>query len=121
MEAELTPAERAQLAKDPGLRDAVVNFYLTHLDAPTPVRGLRNDLRSIGFARRGTAPDLRAVSAPTIVLHGDADAVVPLGHGRFYASAIDGAQLEVLPGAGHAFLITFRAESLDRLRAVLPS
>jgi len=120
-EADLSPAERAQLADDPGLRQAIVNFHLTHLDAPPPVRGLRNDLQSIGFAPGGAAPDLRAVRAPTLVLHGDADQVVPLMHGEFYASAIEGARLEVLPGAGHAFLITFRQESLDRLRAALPT
>lgn len=121
VEADLSPAERAQLADDPDLRRAVVNFHLTHLDAPAPVRGLRNDLHAIGFAPGGSAPDLRAVTAPTLVLHGDADRVVPLTHGQHYASTIDGARLKVLPGAGHAFLITFRAESLDRLRAALPA
>lgn len=121
VEAELTAAERAQLDQDPGLRDAVVGFFLAHLDAPAPVRGLRNDLRSIGFAPGGVAPDLSAARAPTLVLHGDADEVVPIAHGEFYASVIRGARLEVLPGAGHAFLITFRAESLDRLRGALNS
>lgn len=121
VEGELTAAERVQLDEDPDLRDAIVNFLLTHLDAPPPVRGLRNDLRSIGFAPAGTAPDLSLVTAPTLVVHGDADQVVPLAHGEFYASAIAGAHLAVLPGAGHAFLITFRAESLDRLREALGS
>lgn len=119
VEAGLTTAEQAQLRDDPGLREAIVGFYLSHLDAPPPVRGLRNDLRSLGFAPGGSAPDLQAVTAPTLVLHGDSDEVVPLAHGEFYASTIGGARLEVLPGAGHAFLITFRAASLDRLRAAL--
>ena len=73
----------------------------------------------MGFAPAGSAPDLRAVTAPTLVLHGDADPVVPVTHAEFYASAIAGARLKVLPGAGHAFLLTFRAASLDHLRAAL--
>ncbi len=116
---ELTPAEAAQLEADPRLRDELVGFLWSHLDAPAPSRGLRNDLRSMGFAPEGAAPDLGAVRAPTRVLHGDADGVVPVDHGRFYASAIDGAELEVLPGAGHAFLLTFRSTSLDSLRVAL--
>lgn len=119
IQTELTPAERARLDGDPTLRDALVAFYLTHLDAPIPSRGLRNDLRSMGFAPGPPAPDLGAVRAPTLVLHGDQDGVVPLEHARFYASAIEGAQLEVLPGAGHGFLITFRSGSIERVRAAL--
>jgi pimeloyl-ACP methyl ester carboxylesterase len=43
-----------------------------------------------------------------LVIHGDTDPVVPLAHGRWYAAEIAGARLEVLEGAGHAFLLTFR-------------
>ena len=119
MHGELTPEERDQLEADPGLRDALIGFYLAHLDAPIPSRGLRNDLRSMGFAPKGSVPDLGALTAPTLVLHGDADGVVPVGHGRFYASAISDARLEVLRGAGHAFLLTFRSASLDHVRVAL--
>ena len=117
--AELTPAERKELASNPALRRSMIGFYLSHLDAPPPVRGLRNDLRSLGFGSGAGAPDLGDVSVPTLVLHGDVDRVVPMSHGEFYAGAIGGARLEVLPGAGHAFLITFRAASVERLRAAL--
>ncbi len=41
-----------------------------------------------------------AVSCPALVLHGDADRVVPLEHGRRVAAALD-APLVVAPGAGH--------------------
>ena len=112
---DLTPAEQAELARDPAMRDALVGFFLSHLDGPPTVAGFRNDLRSMGFGS-GIAPDLEAVVAPTLVIHGDADRVVPMDHARFYASAIAGAELEVLPGAGHAFLLTFRERSLALLR-----
>lgn len=119
IQAELTPAERSELTANPALRQSMIGFFRSHLDGPVPVRGLRNDLRSLGFGPGVAAPDLEPVSVPTVVLHGDADRVVPLSHGEFYAAAITGARLEVLPGAGHAFLITFRAASLDRLRRAL--
>jgi 3-oxoadipate enol-lactonase len=52
---------------------------------------------SLGFdpARLGD------VRAPTLVVHGDDDPVVPLENGRLLAAAIPGARMEVLPGVGH--------------------
>lgn len=44
---------------------------------------------------------LQQVSTPTLVLHGDHDAVIPLAHGQDTAQAIRGARLIVLPGLGH--------------------
>jgi pimeloyl-ACP methyl ester carboxylesterase len=44
---------------------------------------------------------LREVAVPTLVLHGSADPLFPLDHGRALANEIDGARLHVLPGAGH--------------------
>lgn len=51
------------------------------------------------------APDLHAplssITAPTTVVHGDQDPVLPLGHGEAVAAAIPGAVLHVVPGMGH--------------------
>jgi pimeloyl-ACP methyl ester carboxylesterase len=41
------------------------------------------------------------VRAPTVVIHGDADVLVPLSGGRATARAIPGAKLVVIPGMGH--------------------
>ena len=38
---------------------------------------------------------------PTLVLHGDADALVPPAAGRYLAERIPGARLRLIPGAGH--------------------
>ncbi|WP_317929654.1 alpha/beta hydrolase [Halioxenophilus sp. WMMB6] len=46
---------------------------------------------------------LLRVKAPTQIIHGDADRMVPLKCGRRTARAIDGAKLEVIPGMGHDF------------------
>ncbi len=51
------------------------------------------------FGRAGALP---RVTAPTLVLHGGADVMSPVGNARRLAAAIPGAQLHVVPGAGHA-------------------
>jgi pimeloyl-ACP methyl ester carboxylesterase len=44
---------------------------------------------------------LGAISQRTQILHGDADKMVPLAHGRDLAKRIPGATLEIFPGLGH--------------------
>jgi pimeloyl-ACP methyl ester carboxylesterase len=45
--------------------------------------------------------DARLITAPTLVVHGADDPLVPLPHGEALAAAIPGASLLVLPGVGH--------------------
>jgi pimeloyl-ACP methyl ester carboxylesterase len=45
--------------------------------------------------------DFAAVDVPTLVVHGDHDALLPLAHGEALRDTIRGAELLVLPGAGH--------------------
>ncbi len=62
-----------------------------------------------GIARQLTAivasgnrkPALADVTAPTLVIHGDADPLVPIEGGRDTAEAIPGAELLVIEGMGH--------------------
>ncbi len=49
--------------------------------------------------------DPAAIAAPAIVLHGEADTIVPLAHGRHTASLVPGASLRVLPGHGHISIL----------------
>jgi pimeloyl-ACP methyl ester carboxylesterase len=44
---------------------------------------------------------LAQIAAPTLLLWGEADELVPVRYGRAAAAAIPGAQLVVLPGIGH--------------------
>jgi len=44
---------------------------------------------------------LRTIKTPTLVIHGDADPLVPLAHGEHTAECIAGARLQVMPGMGH--------------------
>ena len=45
--------------------------------------------------------ELRAVQAPTLVIHGDADVLVSPSGGRATTKAINGARLITIPGMGH--------------------
>ncbi len=44
---------------------------------------------------------LKQITAPTLVIHGDADPLVPLAAGQDTAAHIAGARLEVIAGMGH--------------------
>ena len=44
---------------------------------------------------------LAQVAVPTLVIHGDADPLVPLEGGKDTAASITGAELMVIPGMGH--------------------
>jgi pimeloyl-ACP methyl ester carboxylesterase len=45
--------------------------------------------------------DVHRITTPTLVVHGSADPMFPLPHGRALADAIPDAQLLVVPGMGH--------------------
>ena len=44
---------------------------------------------------------MERIEAPTLVLHGDADVVVPVENGRMLASRLPNARYVELPGRGH--------------------
>lgn len=44
---------------------------------------------------------LAAITAPTLVIHGDADPLVPVEGGKDTAANIKGAELKIIPGMGH--------------------
>ncbi|HEX7353771.1 MAG TPA: alpha/beta hydrolase [Mycobacteriales bacterium] len=46
---------------------------------------------------------LSALTVPTLVIHGDADRLVPPENGRATADAIPGARLEIVAGMGHDY------------------
>jgi pimeloyl-ACP methyl ester carboxylesterase len=45
---------------------------------------------------------LKAVHVPTLVIHGDADPVVPVEGGKALAEAIPEAELMIVDGMGHS-------------------
>jgi pimeloyl-ACP methyl ester carboxylesterase len=81
-------------------------------DAEVRARALRDFRRCyypVGFQRQYAAvvatgdrrPKLATITAPTIVVHGEADPLVPVEGGRDTAANIPGAELVIIPGMGH--------------------
>ncbi|MEW6186527.1 MAG: alpha/beta hydrolase [Thermodesulfobacteriota bacterium] len=48
-----------------------------------------------------TSSRLDKISAPTLVIHGDYDPLIPYGNGQYLADHIKGARLSTFPGVGH--------------------
>jgi 3-oxoadipate enol-lactonase len=75
---------------------------------------------------------LSQISAPTLIIHGEADILVPAANAGIIASRITGAKLVLIPHAGHVFwtyqpeathraVLEFLAAQADRPRRVRPT
>jgi pimeloyl-ACP methyl ester carboxylesterase len=62
---------------------------------------------------------LRRVAAPTLVVGGAADGLLPRAHPVAYAEEIPGARLAVLEGAGHMVPLERPGEFASLVRAFL--
>ena len=76
---------------------------------PTTLAGAHrpSPLALLGQATAASLHDrsrrLREIVAPTLVLHGELDPLLPVANARDLAAGIPGSTLIILPGAGHAF------------------
>ncbi len=66
--------------------------------------------------KHDTHERLPAINAPTLVIHGTEDEMIPVENGRLIASLIPGARLEILDGVGHLFFWEQPAASAELLR-----
>ena len=61
------------------------------------------------FSETDQTEDLKKFDVPTLVLHGDADQIVPIGAaGLKSAKLVKGAELHVVPGAPHGMCTTHK-------------
>jgi non-heme chloroperoxidase len=61
------------------------------------------------FSETDQTEDLRKFDVPTLILHGDADQIVPIGDSAMLSSKlIKGATLKVIPGAPHGMCSTLK-------------
>jgi pimeloyl-ACP methyl ester carboxylesterase len=97
---EARDAERAKAAFDRGLNPAGVARQLAAIIAS----GSRREA-------------LASVRTPTLVIHGDADPLVPLAHGQDVAAAVPGARIDIIPGMGHALSISMWPRIIDAIEA----
>ena len=92
-------------------------------DAERAARSFDRGLNPPGAARQlaaiiasGSRKDaLGSVRVPTLVIHGDADPLVPLAGGIATANATPGAKLLVIEGMGHALPISMWPQIIEAI------
>jgi pimeloyl-ACP methyl ester carboxylesterase len=96
------------LAREPGAFER----WLARSGPP----GTRILLRQLAaIVRHATESRLSRIAAPTLVVTGDLDRLVPVENSRRLARAIRGARLVELAGAGHCFPLERPAETVKAL------
>jgi pimeloyl-ACP methyl ester carboxylesterase len=122
----LAPPERALRIVAPYLLSAqtlrerpdVIDSWQAITRAEPPrLRGLIGQLSAA--ARHDAWERLPGIGAPTLVLTGDADRLIPHHNSRLLAQRIAGARLQLIAGAGHDFAADRPAETAAALTAFL--
>jgi pimeloyl-ACP methyl ester carboxylesterase len=102
--------------------------FLVRVTSDALRSGPRHILRGGAYvATADVSTDLPAVTAPTLLVWGERDRLVPLAAGRVWEALLPRARLVVLPGVGHvpmaeapealvAAVAAFREEPLDEPR-----
>ena len=62
--------------------------------------------------------DPRTIKAPVLLLHGEADGIIPASHARWLASHCPTAELRIAAGAGHISVLDGAHAALDWLSHV---
>lgn len=102
------PREQAMWAMAPYIydpstpRERIEEDFARRLSAPVSADGYFAQLAGIR-AWGGTLSRLPSVVAPTLVIHGEGDRLVPYENGQIIARAIPGARLVTIPNASHIF------------------
>lgn len=97
-------ALRAQTVGDPGAGPLLHALQLSVFDRlPSRLPGTINDITRFETL---DAIDFGKIAAPTLVVHGRGDDIVPFAHAEAAARGIHGAELLGFDGAGHVALFT---------------
>lgn len=74
------------------------------------------------FSETDFRADMAAIDVPTLIIHGDADAIVPFETtGKLASEMIKGARLKVYEGAPHGFAVTHQQQLNEDLLAFVAS
>jgi 3-oxoadipate enol-lactonase len=106
---------KARLLVSDQFLEAFPSAFATWFAHTTPARARTIRKQMVAVVRHDTDSRLRSIRAPTLVLSGDRDRLVPVENSRRLAQAIPGARLVEFPGAGHAFPFEREEETLRLL------
>ena len=88
----------------------LVRHFTAHRSSPATIAA-----QTGASAMHATLQRLGRLRAPTLVMHGELDRLVPLAASRLLASRIPDAELAIIAGSGHAYVLEHPHESLDVL------
>lgn len=91
--------------------------HMSRLKPPSPRGYVYQLLCMLGWTSAPALPFL--LKQDTLILMGDDDAIVPLINGKFLDFLIPNAELKVMRGGGHLFLLSHKEESLAAIREFL--
>jgi pimeloyl-ACP methyl ester carboxylesterase len=115
--AMLRPYLRAALGDPHRLTAELVQRYRDMLRAPGVRRAV---LQRLGQTiLQDPRPLLARITAPTLLLWGDKDQMIPSGNSQDYLVALPESQLVLLPGLGHVLFEEAPAQSLPPLQQFL--
>lgn len=83
--------------------DAWVRFRATGMRYGLPVEVIMRQMQAI--AEHDTSARLSEIGAPTQVVHGTLDQLLPVQNGHMIAGLIPGSRLEIFEGVGHMFFL----------------
>ncbi len=99
------------LGKGPGKQG-----HMSRLKPPSPRGYLYQLVAMLGWT---SAPALPFLRKPVLVMMGDDDQIVPLINGKWIASLAPNAELKVLEGGGHLFLLSHKDECVAAIKTFL--
>jgi pimeloyl-ACP methyl ester carboxylesterase len=60
--------------------------------------------------------DPTTIAAPTLLVHGSADRIIPCSHGRWLAAHLPNATLDLRPGLSHISILSAAEPALEWIR-----
>jgi 3-oxoadipate enol-lactonase len=102
----------------PGFRSDESRYAdFTAMAKSLPARQKTIELQLGAIGGHDTQARLAEIAAPTLVIHGTEDKMIPVANGELIASLIPGARLEILDGVGHMFWWEQPSHSAELIRA----
>ena len=117
LDRALRAAYEINLSPDFRADDSAFADFQT-MAAALPVSQATVQLQLQAVVGHDTQARLGEIAVPTLVVHGTADKMIPVGNGELIASLIPGARLELLEGVGHMFWWEQPERSAELIRAL---
>jgi 3-oxoadipate enol-lactonase len=94
--------------------EVYATFLRRGLQYGVPVAVIMEQMRAI--TQHDTSARLPELQAPTLVVHGTLDQLLPVENGRMIAELISGARLEIMEGIGHMFFLEEPGRTAELVR-----